>query len=119
MQFMLTVHGSLQEGDEFLAVARGVIIMTLMAPRAVDRTDVEDRLLEITGDPFDDAWWDAAIPLHRQVSAEDRDISQAQQESVAGFRRPPVFGALEQRVAWFHEAYERAIGASARQRISS
>jgi hypothetical protein len=32
-------------------------------------------------------------------------------------RRPPMFGALEQRVAWFPEAYDDALGVYARHPI--
>ena len=88
-----------------IAVSRGLIVVTSYVPAAVNRTIVEDWLYEITGDPFDDEWWSATTRGQQAISAEDRDISQAQQEVAAQMRRPPVFGALEERVAWFHQAY--------------
>lgn len=103
----------------FLVVARGIILITLMAPRAFDRTDVEDRIFEITGDPQADDWWAETTRMHLQVSGEDRAVSEAQQEAIAGLMRSPTFGALEQRVAWFYEAYEQVVGSGARRRMSS
>jgi hypothetical protein len=86
-------------------------------PTAVDRTTVEDWLYEIAGDPFDDAWWTATAQGQQVIASEDRHISEAQQEIASQMRRAPVFGALEQRVAWFHEAYEETVAMHARQRI--
>ena len=103
--------------NTLLAVSRGVVVLTTFVPLAADRTVVEDRLFEVEGDPFDDAWWDATAKGQQEISAEDRRISEAQQEVAAQMRRPPVFGALEERVAWFHDAYGELVGAEARRRL--
>ena len=100
-----------------IAVSRGLAVITSYVAAAVDRTMVEDRLYEITGDPFDDVWWTATAQGQQVIGAEDRRISEAQQEVATQMRRPPVFGALEERVAWFHDAYEEAIGADARRSV--
>ena len=100
-----------------LAVARGVVVITTYVPAAVDRTIAEDRLFEITGDLFDERWWTAATEGHQVISGEDRQISEAQQSVMAQMAHAPVFGALEERVAWFHDAYEEAVGLHTRQRM--
>lgn len=100
-----------------VAVARGVIVVTTFVPLAPDRTSTEYRMFEVTGDSYDDAWWAAAIATDVQISGEDREVAQAQQQVMAEVTRPPVFGALEERVAWYHEAYDGAIGRLARARI--
>lgn len=99
-----------------IAVSRGLVVITSYVPTEVDRTNVEDWLYAITGDPFEDAWWTATAEGQQVISGEDRRISEAQQ-SVAREMPRPVFGALEERVAWFHEAYDEAVGVHARQRI--
>lgn len=100
-----------------IAVSRGLIVITSYVAAAVDRTTVEDWLYEVTGDPFDDGWWTATAQGQQLISGEDRRISEAQQQVATQMCHPPVFGALEQRVAWFHEAYDEAIGVYARQPI--
>jgi hypothetical protein len=35
---------------------------------------------------------------------------------IADFARPPVYGRLEQRLAWFHDSYETLVGSVARHR---
>lgn len=97
-----------------IAVARGVIVVTTFVPLEHDRTATEYRMFEVIGDPYDDAWWDGAVANDAQISGEDRAVAEAQQEVMAQLSRPPVFGALEERVAWFHEAYETEVGRMAR-----
>lgn len=100
-----------------IAVSRGLIVVTSYVAGATDRTIVEDWLYEVNGDPYDDAWWAATAQGQQIISGEDRRISEAQQKVATQIVRPPVFGALEERVAWFHEAYDEAVGVYARQRI--
>jgi hypothetical protein len=97
-------------------VSRGLVVVTSYVPTAVNRTTVEDWLYAIASDPFDDAWWTATSEGQQVISGEDRRISEAQQ-SVAREMPRPVFGALEERVAWFHDAYDEAVGLHARQRV--
>lgn len=101
-----------------IAVSRGLVVITSYLPITVDRTMVEDRLFEITTDPFDDAWWKNTAEGQQVISGEDREISEAQQGVATQMPRAPVFGALEERVAWFHDSYEELIGAPARQRLA-
>lgn len=100
-----------------IAISRGLVVVTSYSPTAVDCTTVDDWLYAITGDPFDDAWWTATAEGQQIISGEDRRISEAQQ-SVAREMPRPVFGALEERVAWFHEAYDKVIGMHSRQRVA-
>ncbi len=99
----------------FLVATREALLITSFNPLAPGLTAVEDRVFELTNNPLDDAFWETAAANQRQVSAEDRSISEAQQEVAADFARAATFGALEQRVAWFHEAYEAVVGIQARQ----
>jgi len=101
--------------NTFIVAMREAVLMTTLSPIDETRTRVDDRIFELTGNPQDDAFWDTAARTQRQVSGEDRDISEAQQQAVAALARPATFGALEQRVAWFHEAYEATVGPGARQ----
>lgn len=100
-----------------VAVARGVIVVTSFVPLAPDRTSTEYRMFEVTTDPYDDNWWTAAIATDVRISGEDREVAEAQQQVMAQVIRPPVFGALEERLAWFHEAYDDLIGREARERL--
>lgn len=99
----------------FLVATREALLITSFTPLAPGLTAVDDRVFELANNPLDDAFWEAAAVNQRQVSDEDRRISEAQQAVVADFARPATFGALEQRVAWFHEAYEAVVGLHARQ----
>lgn len=99
----------------FLVVMRDALLITSFTPIDATRTAVHDRVFELTNNPQDDAFWENAARIQRQVSAEDGRISESQQEVIADFGRPATFGALEQRVAWFHEAYEQTAGPGARQ----
>lgn len=101
-----------------IAISRGLVVITSYVPTAVDGTTVEDWLYAITGDPFDDAWWITTAEGQQVISGEDRRISEAQQ-SIAREMPCPVFGALEERVAWFHDAYDEAVGMLARQRVAA
>lgn len=101
--------------NTFIVAMREAVLITSLTPINEACTRVDDRIFELTGNPQDDAFWDTAARTQRQVSDEDRRISEAQQEAVAGLTRPATFGALEQRVAWFHEAYEATVGPGARQ----
>lgn len=56
-----------------------------------------------------------ATRTERQVSDEDRQVSEARQQVVADLRRPAIFGALEQRRAWCHES----VGVATRERIGN
>ena len=100
--------------SSFLVATREALLVTTFSPLGPDRTAVNDRLFELTHNPQDEAFWDAAVRTQRQVSDEDRRISEAQQQTIGALDRAPTFGALEQRVAWFHEAYEERVGARAR-----
>lgn len=103
----------------FLVVGREKILLTRLSPLAADRTALDDWVFEVTGNPYDDAWWDEFIALQRQVSAEDQDACAAQQRVIADFARPPVYGRLEQRLAWFHDSYETLVGAPARRHLAA
>jgi choline monooxygenase len=102
----------------FLVATREALLISSFSPLAPGRTAMDDRVFELTNNPLDDAFWEEAARNQRQVSDEDRRISEAQQEVIADFARPATFGALEQRVAWFHEAYEALVGAHAREAVA-
>jgi len=100
--------------SSFLVATREAMLVTTFTPLAPDRTAVNDRLFELSHNPQDEAFWDRAVRIQRQVSDEDRRISEAQQGTIADLDRAPTFGALERRVAWFHEAYQELVGKRAR-----
>ena len=95
-----------------------MVLITVFSPLGPNSTEVFDLMFDLKANDVDQEWWDHIIPAHRKVSAEDRDVSEAQQEVIGQFERPPLFGKMEERVAWFHESYEQLVGAPARQLIA-
>jgi len=102
----------------FLVAGRDQVLLTRLTPIAADRTGLDDWVFEVTGNPRDDAGWDEYVALQRRVSAEDQDACTAQQRVIADFGRAPVYGRLEQRLAWFHDSYEELVGAPTRARLT-
>lgn len=98
----------------FLVAGREQVLLTRLTPRALDRTRLDDWVFEVTDHPRDEAGWADYVALQRRVSAEDQEACGAQQEAIADFARAPVYGRLEQRLAWFHDSYETLVGARAR-----
>jgi phenylpropionate dioxygenase-like ring-hydroxylating dioxygenase large terminal subunit len=94
-----------------------MLLMTLFSPIEAGVTEVEDIIFDLEGDEVDEPWWEETAKGHRQVSSEDRATSESQQEVIGQLARRPLFGALEARVGWFHEAYDALIGAEARRRL--
>ena len=101
-----------------IAVSRGNMVITTFLPLEHNHTATEDWMFEVEGDPFDESYWESSLSAFARIGEEDRHVAEAQQQVMAQLRRPPVFGALEERVAWFHDAYEGRIGVEARQCLS-
>ncbi len=95
-----------------------MVLITLFQPVGPTSTDVLDLMFDLTGIENDEEQWNEAVNGLRDVSAEDREVCEAQQEVVTQFQRPPTFGKLEQRIVWFRESYEALVGAQARQIIA-
>lgn len=102
----------------FLVIGREKILITRITPIAFDRVAVDDWVFEVTGNDYDDVWWDDFITLQRRVSDEDRVACEAHQAVMATFERKPLYGVLEQRLGWFHDSYETLVGERARAAVS-
>lgn len=102
----------------FVVTSYRIVLITLFSPRGPAETEVDDLIFELQGNEGDEAWWEALCGNRQEVSAEDREVSESQQETIAQFARPPIFGAMEKRVAWFHQTYEALIGAEARRGLA-
>lgn len=101
-----------------LVVSYRIILVTLFSPQGSALTEVDDLIFDLKGDEVEDAWWENLCSDHRKVSTEDREVSEGQQETIAQFARQPLFGAMEQRVGWFHETYDALVGTEARRTLA-
>lgn len=103
----------------FLVAGREKILLTRLTPLAAGETGLDDWLFEVSGNPQSDQWWQEFVTLQRRVSGEDRDACEVHQATIGDFERLPVYGRLEQRLAWFHDSYETLVGGKARERVAS
>jgi len=98
----------------FVAIAQRMVLVCLYSPVGPELTEVQDIFFDVEGDEIDELWWEQLSIGHRKVHLEDQWVSETHQQTMAQFERRPTFGALEQRVGWFLEDYERLVGARAR-----
>ena len=100
-----------------VAAGQRMVLVTLFSPVAPGLTEVEDIIFDLEGDPVDEPFWEELSKGHRQISDQDKTTVESQQETIAQFRGPPIFGGLEKRVGWFQESYEALVGAEARRSL--
>ena len=100
-----------------LVVSYKIVLITLFSPQGPALTEVDDLIFDLKDDEAEEGWWEKLCSDHRKVSAEDREVSESQQETIAQFARRPLFGAMEERVRWFHESYEALVGSEARRTL--
>lgn len=101
----------------FVVVARHMLLITHFIPVAAGETEHHDTMLAGTEFEVDDATWDETVASQRTIAGEDRTISEAQQSVMGQYRNAPTFGALEERVRWFHQIYQRIVESDARRRL--
>lgn len=93
------------------------VLVTLLTPQGPALTQADDLMFDMNEHVVDDPLTAEAWDAHRLIAAEDSSVVEELQQTIAQFARRPTYGFMETRLAWFHEAYEKVVGAEARRRL--
>lgn len=88
------------------------VIAGAVHPLTAGRSLVTNRVIAWTDRVSEEAARRELAAFLRAVFREDRDACEQWQTSVGQLARAPTLGRLEERVAWFHEAYEEVMAGS-------
>lgn len=94
------------------------VIAGAVHPLTADRSVVTNRVITWSDRVSDEAARRDLAAFLGTVFREDRDACAQWQTSVGQLARAPTLGRLEERVAWFHEAYEEVMAGSSPERVT-
>lgn len=94
----------------YIASFREGCFASVATPLAEQRTRIDWFLWNWHDQPDDPAQRQAMIDWNYKVGPEDAGACEAWETAIHGFDREPIFGKLEERCAWFRDAYARMVG---------